>query len=296
MDESHRLYTVDIDCRTSLADFQLNGSPDPSPPARLIHSKDMEWKIRWSDILERMTVVHSEEELHQLIDTATSQRGVSVIAFVNAHSLNSVCASRGQMDVLQGFDYLLRDGVGVSFLMRWLGQEPGLNLNGTDLIPAILVQRRFDTVALYGTVDEFAQRARTLIGELTDTPPENIYTAHGFLPPSDYLALARTTRPSCIILGMGTPKQEEVAALLRTNLTHDCVVICGGAIIDFMGGRFKRAPLIVRRLRFEWLYRLHHEPIRLFKRYVIGNPVFLLRALLLAVLGTHKRRGSGWSR
>ena len=53
-------------------------------------------------------------------------------------------------------------------------------------------------------------------------------------------------------------------------------------IIDFMGGKTPRAPRWVRAVGMEWLYRLGREPRRLFRRYVIGNPLFVARALRLA--------------
>ena len=50
-----------------------------------------------------------------------------------------------------------------------------------------------------------------------------------------------------------------------------------GGLLDFASGRIPRAPLWMRKAKLEWVYRLRQEPIRLFKRYVIGNPLFLWR-------------------
>ena len=105
----------------------------------------------------------------------------------------------------------------------------------------------------------------------------------GFREDSEYLKAVRDRRPFLIILGMGMPKQERVASLLARNLDYPCVIICGGAILDFMAGKVSRAPLIFRRTGMEWLYRLGCEPRRLFVRYAIGNFLFLLRSLRLAL-------------
>jgi N-acetylglucosaminyldiphosphoundecaprenol N-acetyl-beta-D-mannosaminyltransferase len=104
--------------------------------------------------------------------------------------------------------------------------------------------------------------------------------------------LATEHRPSLIVLGMGMPRQEEIASLLRGVLDHPCTIVCGGAIIDFLGKKTSRAPLWMRRTGLEWLYRLALEPRRLFRRYVIGNPLFLWRALRLAVQSLRQERGS----
>jgi exopolysaccharide biosynthesis WecB/TagA/CpsF family protein len=68
---------------------------------------------------------------------------------------------------------------------------------------------------------------------------------------------------------------------LRAQLDYPCLIVCGGAIIDFLGGKIARAPVWMRRLGLEWVYRLVQEPGRLFRRYVLGNPLFLARALRL---------------
>jgi Teichoic acid biosynthesis proteins len=56
--------------------------------------------------------------------------------------------------------------------------------------------------------------------------------------------------------------------------------VCGGAILDFLGGKVSRAPEWLRRLGGEWLYRLLREPKRLFIALCVGNPLFLVRTLL----------------
>jgi exopolysaccharide biosynthesis WecB/TagA/CpsF family protein len=52
-----------------------------------------------------------------------------------------------------------------------------------------------------------------------------------------------------------------------------------GALFDFIVGEAQRAPVWVRTPRLEWIYRLAHEPRRLLRRYVLGNPIFMLRIL-----------------
>jgi exopolysaccharide biosynthesis WecB/TagA/CpsF family protein len=104
-----------------------------------------------------------------------------------------------------------------------------------------------------------------------------VWGVDGFQTPSTYLHLLRERRPSLVLLAMGMPRQEELALWLRRRLGHGCLLICGGAIVDFLAGRTRRAPPLLRRLGMEWAWRLGQEPVRLFKRYVIGNPQFLWR-------------------
>jgi len=69
--------------------------------------------------------------------------------------------------------------------------------------------------------------------------------------------------------------------MIREHLDGPMLVVNGGAILDFLAGRFPRAPKWMRTLGLEWLFRLVREPGRLFQRYVIGNGVFLWRAMRL---------------
>ena len=75
-------------------------------------------------------------------------------------------------------------------------------------------------------------------------------------------------------VGLGTPKQDLVAARLakRSNLTYVAV----GAAFDFIAGGKKQAPTFMREHGLEWLYRLASEPRRLWRRYLLGNLLFLL--------------------
>lgn len=123
-------------------------------------------------------------------------------------------------------------------------------------------------------------------------PRSRCVVAHGFLDTARYVRLAAAHRPAVIVLGMGMPRQEEVAAVLRAALGFPCLIICGGAIIDFIGGKTSRAPGWIRAAGLEWSYRLALEPKRLFRRYVVGNPLFISRALSLAAASSRQDRGA----
>ena len=102
---------------------------------------------------------------------------------------------------------------------------------------------------------------------------------HGFQDLLTYISDAQKHKPAVIVLAMGMPKQEILAQQLKQELKqelkHPCLIICGGAILDFLAGRVTRSPLWMQKLGLERLYRLILEPKRLFKRYVNGNPLFL---------------------
>ncbi|MDQ3061025.1 MAG: WecB/TagA/CpsF family glycosyltransferase [Pseudomonadota bacterium] len=241
------------------------------------------WPQRWTQLLGRIERVHTPADEQLLLARLSHPRQPWVLAFANAHAMNSVAASRPFFEALGGADMVLRDGSGMAALFRLLRLPPGRNLNGTDLIPRLLAQFDGRGIALFGTQSPYLERAVQRVGQAL-APRSPCVSASGFLDAAAYVALAKEHRPALIVLGMGMPRQEEVATALRSALDHPCLIVCGGAIIDFLGGRVPRAPGWLRRLGLEWLFRLGLEPRRLFQRYVIGNPLFLARALRLAAL------------
>ncbi len=258
-----------------------------SPPKR----PPLDWTVRWQQLVRGIVRVQSGGGEQQLLDSLARPTEPLVLAFVNAHAMNSAAVEREFFEALMAANLVLRDGIGMAILLRLLNQPPGLNLNGTDLIPKILARYAGRSIALFGTQEPYLSRARDAV-QARLAPSSRCIAAHGFLESEAYLHLAAGHRPSLIVLGMGMPRQEEVAVLLRAALGYPCLIVCGGAIIDFIGNKTSRAPAWLRRTGLEWAYRLALEPRRLFKRYVLGNPLFLARALWLAAQSLRQERGA----
>lgn len=257
---------------------QLHARPAKPPNKLLDEPKGCDWAVRWSLLLDKITRVHDESRLLALLTQLAQPQAPCVLAFANAHAFNSAARDRDFFDALMRADLLLRDGSGMATLLKLQGKPPGLNLNGTDLIPALIQRFKGQPLALFGTQDPYLQRALEHV-QAQLAPGSDLVRAHGFNTVDWYVSLAHAQRSALIVLGMGMPRQEEVALALREQLTHPCLIACGGAILDFLGGKTPRAPGWMQRSGMEWLYRLACEPRRLFKRYVVGNPLFVWRAL-----------------
>ena len=89
--------------------------------------------------------------------------------------------------------------------------------------------------------------------------------------------------PDLIWIGMTAPKQEKWAYSHFSELNIHCHVGSIGAVFDFYAGTVQRAPLFMQRYGMEWLYRWSREPRRLFRRYGLGNPLFIWNMLLEAI-------------
>jgi N-acetylglucosaminyldiphosphoundecaprenol N-acetyl-beta-D-mannosaminyltransferase len=232
---------------------------------------------------DALTIIETGEAKTGLLKTLALNNlsGPQRLAFVNAHAANMCHRNAEFLTDLLASETILRDGAGMKILFKMLGREPGLNLNGTDFIPDIIDFYRGRPVALMGTSEDILENAGF---NLRSRGTHITVAVNGFQDEQTYVRLAKETRPALIILAMGMPKQERVAAILAEQLNHPCLIVCGGAVLDFMGGKVNRAPAIMRKSGLEWLFRLINEPKRLFGRYVIGNTTFLIRCAF-AVLG-----------
>ena len=85
--------------------------------------------------------------------------------------------------------------------------------------------------------------------------------------------------PDLLWIGMTAPKQEKWTYQHWKELDIHCHVGTIGAVFDFYAGTAKRAPMWWQKHSMEWLYRLLFEPKRMWRRYVIGNPLFLWNIL-----------------
>ncbi|MEM1087837.1 MAG: WecB/TagA/CpsF family glycosyltransferase [Pseudomonadota bacterium] len=235
---------------------------------------------QWARLRSVLDTVHVPENEAALLDQIVITEGVRVVSFVNAHGYNVSAKDNDFASALINSDILLRDGSGMKILMKLIGRDPGPNLNGTDLIPQI-ISRHAEAghpIALMGTEEPWlSNTAKKLRAEGANIT----LTENGFQPEDHYLNALTESPARLAVLGMGMPKQEHVSMLLRDKLDGPLLVINGGAVIDFMGGKITRAPAWMRKLGIEWIYRLLKEPRRLFRRYIIGNVAFLWRALRL---------------
>ena len=191
-------------------------------------------------------------------------------AFVNAHCLNLAYVDLAYAEILRRCDVVWPDGTGVRMAGRRLGFPVPENVNGTDLFP-LLSGRVFLYGAAPGVAERAAENVRAKYPQMTV-----VGTADGFGDECAVIESVNRVRPDILLVAKGVPQQEKWIAAHLGELKCGCAIAVGG-LLDFVSGRIPRAPLWMRRLGIEWLYRLRCEPVRMFRRYVIGNPLFLSR-------------------
>ncbi|KFB11134.1 WecB/TagA/CpsF family glycosyltransferase [Nitratireductor basaltis] len=240
------------------------------------------------DILGNQVRVLGWEEAIFELQAAISRRSFTRISFLNAHNANLASTARNFKQVLERFT-VLPDGLGVDIAARLLyGQPFPANLNGTDFVPALLAATATPLrIGLIGTTEERNSAAAVLLQDRYKQH-QIVFRHHGFFSPAEEAALLAglaEARPDILLVGMGVPRQE---FWIADKLDHrHCTLAFGiGALLDFLSEDIPRAPQWVRSLRMEWLYRLALEPKRLWRRYILGNPLFLTRVLRQKIAGS----------
>jgi N-acetylglucosaminyldiphosphoundecaprenol N-acetyl-beta-D-mannosaminyltransferase len=130
-----------------------------------------------------------------------------------------------------------------------------------------------------GVADQLKNRLQTRFPGLeiagTYTPP---FRQLDEAELSDLQQRVRQTRPDFFWVGLSTPKQEHFMAHHISLLPEAKILIGVGAAFDLLTGRVRQAPRSMQRIGLEWLFRLKQEPKRLAGRYLVNNPLFILRA------------------
>lgn len=219
-----------------------------------------------------------------MILAALSTRQPAMFAFCNAHSVNVARSNHAFVAALRRMT-VFNDGIGLEIASRMVyGRGFLANLNGTDLTPQLLKSLPHATrVFLLGSPLGIAEQAGHVIANRYPNV-KVVGTQHGFLTAQDTTALADRIRDSgadLILVGMGQPLQELWAAEWSDQI--GAVTCCIGAFLDFTAGVVTRAPDWAQRYGMEWAYRLGQEPRRLLRRYVLGNPSFLLSMTFFAI-------------
>jgi exopolysaccharide biosynthesis WecB/TagA/CpsF family protein len=229
-------------------------------------------------LLEKVRVFGNGKDC---IDCLNSVRASpAIVSFLNAHAFNLSCRNPAFYSALMASEIVLRDGIGTELIMQAAALKAGVNTNGTDLIPAVLQSRPGARVAVIGTREPWLSAACARIEEFGANV---VLRIDGFKDVGAYVEEVACAAPDIILLGMGMPKQEFVAVELVKHLDrHPCLILNGGAILDFLADRFPRAPEGLRRFRMEWLFRLLLEPRRLWRRYIVGGVIFSTKIVQVA--------------
>lgn len=217
-------------------------------------------------------------------EVAALPEGKLLINTVNAHSYNTAQKDTLFAEALTEGDALIPDGASIVKACRWIKakSQPTERIAGWDLFELEMVRlnERGGKCFFMGSSEKvlslIKQRARVEYPNImveTYSPPYKPEFSE-----EDNRAIIRAinaANPDLLWIGMTAPKQEKWTYSHRDELNIHCHVGTIGAVFDFFAGTVERAPVWWQQHSLEWLYRLIKEPKRMWRRYIIGNVVFI---------------------
>lgn len=223
-----------------------------------------------------------------LIDRAARAAASSVratILYVNVHCMNVSQRDRAYRDILARADIVFCDGTGVR-LGAWLAGRPiPERMTGADWINDLCRRAVRDGLRLFFLAGEpgIADAAATVL-RVRYPGLQIVGALPGYDAGPDIIDRINGSGAQILLVGMGTPTQEKWIADHEHELTVP-VLWAVGALFDFVSGKLPRGPRWMTDNGLEWLCRLAAEPRKLWRRYLIGNPLFLLRIIMRYWLG-----------
>lgn len=234
-----------------------------------------------------LAAISTRQFIDTVIGWAKAKRRARV-TYINAMCVNQAADDSEYCNCLKSADFVYADGQAIVWAAKWLKEPVPERVNAGDFFVDFFKRCTSEEVKVYflGSPEGVARRAASFI--CGKAPGVSIVgTHHGYMTDEITPGMIETINASgadLLIVGMGVPHQEKWLWANWEKLDVP-VAWCIGATFDYFGGSFKRAPVWMRRIGLEWLFRLVLEPRRLWKRYLIGNPRFLLRVLRRKSLG-----------
>lgn len=227
-------------------------------------------------------------------ELASLPEGKLLINTINAHSYNTARKDSLFAEALTNGDVLLPDGVSIVMACKWIKAKslPKERIAGWDLFAFEMEKLERESeelrtkseeskiVMFMGSsqkvLDLIVKRAAEVYPHLkvvTYSPPYK--TEFSDEDNKAIIDAIHAANPDLLWIGMTAPKQEKWTYSHWKELNIHCHVGSIGAVFDFFAGTMKRAPMWWQEHGLEWLYRLLKEPKRMWRRYIIGNTLFL---------------------
>lgn len=228
-----------------------------------------------------LTNLTMDEAIETIIERLDGDQPTQ-ICFVNADCANIAYRNPVYLDVLKKADFCFADGIGLKLAGKLLAREVRQNINGTDLFPRLCeaLSKSGKGMFLLGAKPGVAEDVAKWVNE--NSPGTLVQgLQHGYFKSeeeSSILERMRASGASLLLVAFGAPRQDLWIHQHLSN-TNAKVAMGVGGLFDFYSGRMPRAPLWMREMAMEWVFRLIQEPGRMWKRYLVGNFLFLFRVI-----------------
>lgn len=198
--------------------------------------------------------------------------------YANAHTVNLACGNPRFARVLSKCDVLIGDGASVLWASGATGRTLPARLTAMDYFFPLAARCAEAGISMYflGAADDVAQQAAERV-HAAEPRLKIVGACNGHFDLNrSWKVIDRINHaaPNILLVGMSSPRQELWIERYASEL-HVPVLWCVGALFDYLAGRERRAPAWMCRHHCEWMYRLAMDPLGKWRRYLVGNPLFL---------------------
>jgi len=221
----------------------------------------------------------------QLILEAVRQNRKGYVAVTGVHGVSEAQTDREFRRILNSAFLNTPDGMPMTWVGRLQGFKKMDRVYGPDLMLELCA------ASIDGSVRHFLYGGAPGVAEALQSSLESRFpglcVCGTYTPPfrplnpeeeSKLVTQINSLPPDIFWVGLSTPKQERFMAAYLHKLPVK-IMIGVGAAFDIHSGRVRQAPYWMQRSGLEWFFRLSQEPGRLWKRYLIKNPLFVARIL-----------------
>lgn len=198
---------------------------------------------------------------------------------VNADKINEMNKNEKLRQIVNSCGVINADGASVVMASRFLNKPLPERVAGIDLMQSLvaLSERKGYGIYLLGARQEIVEKTAEVLRE--EHPKLNIVGVHnGYFKEADWQQISnelKNVAPDFVFVGITSPLKEYLVEYLQDD-GNTCVFMGVGGSFDVISGKISRAPLWIQKMNMEWFYRMLQEPRRLFKRYFVGNWIFII--------------------
>lgn len=188
-------------------------------------------------------------------------------------------------------DICTTDGMPLVWWARWKTGRKTERVYGPDLMKTLIQKtqgKKYQHI-FFGTTQKTLDKLSENIAHFAP----KLHLTAAIAPPFRKITNAEMRRYAKVIshkpqpiiwIGLSSPKQITIALQWKKYIPR-AAIFCVGAAFDFLAGQTIQAPSWIQSFGLEWLFRLCAEPKRLWRRYLVTIPLYLVRVLLGVVLG-----------
>jgi len=220
------------------------------------------------------------KEISSVIVKLIETSGKKTFFYVDANHFNIANKDSSYKKILQRATFVHASGIGPVLASRILNRPLPERTPTPDFIEEIFVKaskKKWSFYLLGGEEDIIRKAVENIQKRFPDLVIAGYH--HGFFANNNKIVEEiNRVKPAIILVGMGPPKQEIWIEENKDKINAK-VFWAVGALFDILSGKRKRAPKWMQEIGLEWVYRVGQEPKRLWKRYLLGNIVFLFSVL-----------------